>query len=78
MPTTELQQEDWDQNLALPAPTVEWGHLVNQLNQDPRENSVADSGQGMAAMEEGDTDIVGDKEVEEWEEGAMAGAVPET
>ena len=33
--TTEPQEEDWDQDLALPAPSVKWGHLVNQLNQDP-------------------------------------------
>ena len=51
MSTTKPQEEDWDQNLALPAPTVEWGHLMNQLNQDPREDSVADSDQGTAAMD---------------------------
>ena len=75
--TTEPQEEDWDQKLALPAPTVKWGHLVNQLNQDPREDSVANSGWGTASMEEGDADTMGDEEVEEWE-GATAGAVPET
>ena len=32
---TEPQEENWDQDLALPAPLVKWGHLVNQLNQDP-------------------------------------------
>ena len=63
--TSEPQEEDWDQDLALPTPTVELGHLVTQLNQDPWENSVTNSGQGMAAMEEGDADTVGDKEVEE-------------
>ena len=57
---------------------VKWGHLKNQLTQDPREDSVANSGQGMAAMEEGDADTVGDEEVEEWDKGATAGAVPET
>ena len=64
MPSTEPPEEDWDQNLALPAPLVKWGHLVNQLNQDPREDSVADSGWGTAAVEEGDTDTTGDEEVE--------------
>ena len=33
--TTGPQEEDWDQDLVLPAPLVKWGHLVNQLNQDP-------------------------------------------
>ena len=51
--TTKPQEEDWDQTLALPTPSVKWGHLVNQLNQDPQENSVADSGWGMVAMEWG-------------------------
>ena len=76
--TTKSQEEDWDQDLVLPPPTVEWQHLVNQTNQDPREDSVTDFGWGTAAMEEGDTDTVGDEEVEEWDEGATAGAVPET
>ena len=39
---------------------------------------MANSGQGTAAMEEGDTDTMGDDGVEEWDGGAMAGAVPET
>ena len=78
MSTTKSQKEDLDQDLTLPTPTVEWGHLMNLLNQDPREDSVTDSGWGMAAMEEGDTDTVGDKEVEEWDEGATASAVPKT
>ena len=43
---------------------VEWGHFVTQLNQDPREDSLTDSGQGTAEMEEGDADVAGCKEVE--------------
>ena len=78
MSTTESQEEDWDQDLALPAFTVDWEHLMNQLNQDPREDSVTDSGWGTAAVKEGDVDTVGDKEVEEKDEGATAGAVPKT
>ena len=78
MSTTEPQEEDWDQDLALPTPSAEWGHLVNQLNQDPRQESVADSGCGNVSMEEGDADTAGDEEVEGQDEGAMAGEVPET
>ena len=43
---------------------VESGHFVTQLNQDPREDLVTNSGMGMAAMEEADADMVGDEEVE--------------
>ena len=78
MSTTKPQEENWDQDLALPPPLVKWGHLVNQLNQDPQEDSVADSSHGMAAMEEGDADTTGDEEVEGQDEGATAGAAPET
>ena len=78
MSTSEPQEENWDQDPALSTPTVKWGHFMNQLNQDPREDSVANSGWGMAVMEEGDVDTVGDKEVEEWDEGATASAIPET
>ena len=42
--TTEPQEEDWDQDLTLHTPTAKWGHLMNQLNQDPREDSVTNSG----------------------------------
>ena len=52
------------------------GNFETQLNQDPREDSVADSGKGTAAMEEGDADAVGDEEVEEQDKGVTASAIP--
>ena len=51
---------------------------MSQLNQDPGEDSATDSGRGMAAMEEGYVDTVGDKEVEKWDEEVAASAIPET
>ena len=59
--TSKHQEEDWDQDLALPTPKVKWGHLMTQLNHDPREDSVTDSGWGTAVMEEGDADTVGNE-----------------
>ena len=75
--TSEPQEEDWDQDLALSPPTVEWGHFVTQLTQDPREDYVTNSGQGTAAMEEGDVDMVGVKEVEERDGEAAASVIPD-
>ena len=72
------EDEDWDKDLTLPSPTVEWGHFVTQLNQDPREDSVTDSGLGMAVMEEGDADEVGDEEVESGDGEAAANVIPDT
>ena len=71
------EDEDWDKDLTLPPPTVEWGHFVTQLNQDPGEDSVADLGPGTAAMEEGDADTVGDKEVEGGDGEATANVIPD-
>ena len=50
---------------------------MTQLNQDPREDSVTNSGRGTAAME-GDVDMAGDKEVEEQDGEATANVIPET
>ena len=51
--------------------------MVNQLNQDPRADSIAGSGCGMAAMEGSEADAVGDEEVEGQDEGATVGMAPE-
>ena len=75
--TTEPQGEIWGQELSLPAPSIEWGHMVNQLNQDPWAELIADSRCGTAAMEGSEANAVGDEEVEGKDEGATAGAAPE-
>ena len=67
--TDELSGDDSIQELSLSTPSIEWEHMVDQLNQDPRANSIADSSPGMAIMEEGEADVVGDKEVEVKAEG---------
>ena len=61
MPTPEPQEEDWDQELSFPAPSIEWEHKVNQTT----------------AMGEIEADIVGDEEVKGQDEGATARAAPE-
>ena len=61
-------------DLSLPMPLIEWGHMVNQLNQDPQADSIANSGHGMAVMEEGGADVVGDEEVEVRDKRATAEA----
>ena len=71
-PTTELQGEIWDQELSLQAPLIEWGHMVNQLNQDPWADSIADSGCGTTAMEGSKADAAGD---EGWKD-KMKGPLP--
>ena len=48
--------------------------MVDQLNQDPRADSIPDSDQGMAIMEEGGTNVAGDEEVEVGGEGLTTGA----
>ena len=30
VPIPELQEEDWDQELTFPAPSIQWEHTVNQ------------------------------------------------
>ena len=42
---------------------------MDQLNQDPRANSMTDSDRGMVSVEGGRTDITGDEEVETKNEG---------
>ena len=76
MSTTEPQEEDWDQALTLPTHMVKWGHLVNQLHQDPRE----DCGRLRLGYgdDEGDADTVGDEDVEEQDEETTASTVHET
>ena len=51
--------------------------MVNQLNQDPWADSIANSGCGTIAMERSEADAAGDEEVEGQDEGAMARAVLE-
>ena len=63
------------QEMVEPAPSFEWEHMVDQLNQEPCADSMTDSSQGTVCMEGGRTDIVGDKEVEIRDEGLIAGAV---
>ena len=55
--------------LSLSTPSIEWEHMVDQLNEDPCADSMADSGQGTVIMEGGRTDVVGDEEVEIRDEG---------
>ena len=62
MSTTEPQEEDWEQELSLPAPLIEWEHVVKQTT----------------AMGENEADIAGDEEVKGQDEGATAGAAPGT
>ena len=77
----EYQDQKQDQEALTVSTTepqkVEWGHLVNQLNQDPQKDSIADSNHGMPATEEGEVDAAGDEELEGQDEGAMARAAPE-
>ena len=49
--------------------------MVNQFNQDPQADSVADSGCGTTAMEESEADAAGDA-VEGQDEEAMVRAAP--
>ena len=72
MTTTSTLDEDSDKDLTLSPPTVEWGHFINQLNQDPREDSIPDSGLDTAVMEEVDADMAGDEEIESRGAGAVA------
>ena len=55
-------------------PLIEWGHMVNQLNQDPWADLIADSGHGTAVMEESGADVVGDEEVKGRDERVTVGA----
>ena len=52
--TNAEEEEDWDADVTLPLCPLApgWEDLVSQLNQDPRAESVADSGIGTTAMEE--------------------------
>ena len=50
---------------------------MNQLNQDPWADSIANSGCGMTAMEGSEADAVRDEEVEGQDEGTTARAAPE-
>ena len=52
--------------------------MVNQLNQDLRADSIADSGHGMAVMEGSEVDVAGDEEVEGRDKGVTAEAAVET
>ena len=77
--TSEPQEdEDLDKDLNLPPPTAEWKHFITQLNQDPWEGSITDSGLGTVAMEEGDTNTVGDEVVEGRDGEATADVIPNT
>ena len=69
----DLLVDDGTQELSLSAPSIEWEHMVDQLNQDPCADSMADSGQGTVIMEGGRTDVAGD-EVEIRGEGLTEGA----
>ena len=72
--TDELPGDDSIWELSLSTPSIEWEHMVDQLNQDPQANSIADSGRGMAIMEKSGADVVGDEEVEVRNEGLTTGA----
>ena len=74
MATDEPQGDDSVWDLSLPVPSIEWGHMVNQLNRDPWADSIANSVHGMAVMEEGGTDVAGDEEVEGRDERVTAEA----
>ena len=52
--TSPEEEEDWNADvIPPPCPLAPgWKDLVSQLNQDPRAESVADSGTGTIAMEE--------------------------
>ena len=52
--TNPEEEEDWETDVTLPPcpPAPGWKDLVSQLNQDPRAESIADSGIGTTAMEE--------------------------
>ena len=52
--TNAEEEEDWDAHVTPPlCPAAPgWEDLVSQLNQDPRAESIADSGIGTTAMEE--------------------------
>ena len=52
--TNAEKEEDWEADVTpLPCPLVHgWEDLVSQLNQDPRAESIADSGIGTTVMEE--------------------------
>ena len=76
MTTTSTSDKHWDKDLTLPPLMVEWGHFITQLNQDPREDSITDLGLYMAAMEEGDANMVGDEDVESGGVGAAANVIP--
>ena len=51
--------------------------MINQLNQDPWVDSIADSGCSTTAMEGSEADAVGDEEVEGQDKGTTAGAAHE-
>ena len=48
------KEEDWDADVTPPLcpPSLEWKDMVSQLNQDPKAESIANSGHGTTAMEE--------------------------
>ena len=52
--TNPEEEEDWDADVTAPPPCPPapgWKDLVSKLNQDPRAESIADSGIGTTAME---------------------------
>ena len=51
--------------------------MVNQLNQDPWADLIANSGHGMAVMEGSEADVAGDEEVEGRDEGVTVEAAVE-
>ena len=52
--TNPEEEENWDADVTPPpcSPAPGWKDLVSQLNQDPRAESLTDSGIGTTAMEE--------------------------
>ena len=56
-------------DLSLSTPSLDWEHMVDQLNQDPHADSVTESGQSAVEVEGGNADIAGDEEVEIRDEG---------
>ena len=54
--TNPEEEEDWDTDVtpSLCPPVPGWKDLISQLNQDPRAESITDSGLGTTAMEEDD------------------------
>ena len=69
MAAVNLPGNDGAPDLSLSAPSFDWEHMVDQLNQDPHADSMTDSSRGTVSIEGGRTDIVGDEEVETRNEG---------